>query len=582
MSNVRTAFPVLPNATTQAFIDANVGAADQTGDIQTDMKKAFIVAMGLSGNNYSLDDLWKRWTVYASGINDPPHIGQHPGHYLTEAQLNAGEGFPTAAVAGTLTGYELHPTNRITFNANEDVSAMWMSTDGSYMVTFHDNAVDTNSYHEYDLSTAFDVSTAVERVGEFDPSTFRVRGMWMSPDGTKLFGVDGGTNIKYHTLTTPYSVTTAGAGTIEDMTGVSAGVSDIQFNSGGTKMYLLAAGDNAVHEFDLSTAFDPSTRGAVVNTLDYSALTGVTMRGMAISPDGGTVILVSETVTEQAYRFTLSTPFDLSTGSDSTERLPLDAQILAVTTPWGIQFSEDATKIYVVINGGANTMYTWDNSLAVNAFGEMLIHFDGTDGQTSATDVLGSTPLTFNSLAELDTAEKKFGSASLLCNGYVDFDNTFWTTNNLENGDLTVELWYRPDGLAAANDRLIQMADGDVLAGFSIGHLNTTQIYLLLEFDPASGGWDYAGPGSPVLTAGQWYHVAYVREVDKHSFYVNGSLVGSTENTADLYINGADDSVIGGQATGRQNSGHIDEVRISARAVYNQDFTPRTSAFPDS
>lgn len=68
-----------------------------------------------------------------------------------------------------------------------------------------------------------------------------------------------------------------------------------------------------------------------------------------------------------------------------------------------------------------------------------LSHFDGADGATSATDEKGHA-ITFNGNAQLDTAQKKFGTASLLLDGTGDSiqlaDSADW---NLGSGSFVIE-----------------------------------------------------------------------------------------------------------------------------------------------
>jgi hypothetical protein len=73
----------------------------------------------------------------------------------------------------------------------------------------------------------------------------------------------------------------------------------------------------------------------------------------------------------------------------------------------------------------------------------LLLPFDGADGATAATDY-SPTPktVTFAGNAQLDTANKKWGNASLLLDGTGDYlsipDHADW---DLGTGDYTVEAW---------------------------------------------------------------------------------------------------------------------------------------------
>jgi len=80
---------------------------------------------------------------------------------------------------------------------------------------------------------------------------------------------------------------------------------------------------------------------------------------------------------------------------------------------------------------------------------KLLLHFDGTDGQTSTVDSTARhSPINFNGATELDTAIKKFGTASLLLPGangdYLDISgsadfNIFGATDEVQ----TVDFWVK-------------------------------------------------------------------------------------------------------------------------------------------
>ena len=99
------AFPPLDSQGTEDLISANVAAGDRSGDINTDLKKALIALLGLSGSNYALDDLWKRYQLSTVVTEDPDtisagkppsrtppeHVGQHPKNFLPPGRIrNAG------------------------------------------------------------------------------------------------------------------------------------------------------------------------------------------------------------------------------------------------------------------------------------------------------------------------------------------------------------------------------------------------------------------------------------------------------------------------------------------------------------
>lgn len=128
------AYPVLDSQATATLINDNVAAGDRTGDLSTDLKKALISLLGLSGSNYSLDDLWKRYQLSSNVTSDvdvegppartpPGHGGQHPAHFLPPGRLNNpgnANGFPAGGGGGTDPLF-----------ANVWLLANWESVDGN-------------------------------------------------------------------------------------------------------------------------------------------------------------------------------------------------------------------------------------------------------------------------------------------------------------------------------------------------------------------------------------------------------------------------------------------------------------------
>ena len=90
----------------------------------------------------------------------------------------------------------------------------------------------------------------------------RPMGVDFNSNGTKMFVVGTVENkIFEFDLTTGFDVSTATKNSNEcDFAGIGSDVVDIEFNSDGTKLFLVdIGGDDAIEEFDLSTAYDVST-----------------------------------------------------------------------------------------------------------------------------------------------------------------------------------------------------------------------------------------------------------------------------------------------------------------------------------
>jgi hypothetical protein len=163
-----------------------------------------------------------------------------------------------------------------------NLSIAWDITTASYLQDFSVAAQDTfptglffkpdgakmyisgdinDSVYEYDLSTAWDISSAVYL------QTFSVaaqetgpQDLFFKPDGTKMYVVGSqGDEVNEYTLGTPWDISTA---SFVQNCSVSAQDTDplgLFFKPDGTKMYVSGGIGNDVNEYSLSSAWDIST-----------------------------------------------------------------------------------------------------------------------------------------------------------------------------------------------------------------------------------------------------------------------------------------------------------------------------------
>ena len=205
-----------------------------------------------------------------------------------------------------------------------------------------------------------------------------------------------------------------------------------------------------------------------------------------------------------------------------------------------------------------------------------LLHFDGADASTTATDVTGKT-WTAAGNAQLDTAQSKFGSASGLFDGTGDYISTPDSTDfDFGSGDFTIEFWVRPNSVAGFQNligkRLVvayapftMALDGDKLRS----RLSTT-----------GSSWAMDQTGAIAISTGAWTHIALTRSGTTFRQFVNGVLDGSTTFSGALMANSSA-VYVGAQSDGAAAySGWIDDFRITKGvARYTANFTPPSSAF---
>jgi DNA-binding beta-propeller fold protein YncE len=156
---------------------------------------------------------------------------------------------------------------------------------------------------------------------------------------------------------------------ISDITWVASGGAGIGsnpqglfFKPDGTKMYVTGSSSDAVREFSLSKAWDPTTR-SLTYTFSVSAQE-TTPAGLTFKADGTKMYVIGYTG-DDINEYELSTAWDVSTASYS-QNFSIAAQ---EATPRCVQFKTDGTKMYVMGNTGDdvneyNLSTAWDVSTA--------------------------------------------------------------------------------------------------------------------------------------------------------------------------------------------------------------------------
>jgi len=186
--------------------------------------------------------------------------------------------------------------------------------------------------------------------------------------------------------------------------------------------------------------------------------------------------------------------------------------------------------------------------------------------------------------AQVDTAQSKFGGASLLLDG-----NDWLTTSNIytSNSEFTIEAWIRFTDLSTyATARLYQGSTG-VSNARHLVYITTPahptvpdRVYVAL----GTGGsysflfFDYSGTGFSTNT---WYHIAATRDSSNNvRVFINGSQVGSAQtNTKAMFSTGTTTKIGYSDDNSHGIVGNVDEIRVSDTARYTSGFTPSTSAF---
>ena len=166
-----------------------------------------------------------------------------------------------------------------------------------------------------------------------------------SSDGTKMYMVgntDPDTVFQY-TLSTAWDLSTASYASKSFSTSTQeTGVGGLSFKSDGTKMYIVGTGNDTVYQYSLSTAHDVSTASYDSKSVSVSSQ-DTTPSGLNFSPDGTKMYVVGDT-NNSIYQYTLTTAWDVSTASYASKSLSVASE---ETAPTGMAFNSDGTKVFI-------------------------------------------------------------------------------------------------------------------------------------------------------------------------------------------------------------------------------------------
>lgn len=215
---------------------------------------------------------------------------------------------------------------------------------------------------------------------------------------------------------------------------------------------------------------------------------------------------------------------------------------------------------------------------------KLISHFNGEDAATAYTDPVAGA-YTFEGAAQLDTAEKKFGTASLLLNGTTDYvslpDSTSWSfgANNF-----TIHLWVKYNSLPT---------DGTGVPLISQYSSDTVNWSLLLKVVGSTYYYCFTAVFGSIRTIIQrevgteyspsgFTHIALTRSGDDYRLFENGVMLGSprTYSSGLIPSSGLVCAGFGGDGLGGNAylDGWVDEVCIiNGTALWTSDFTPPTS-----
>ncbi|MDA7830645.1 Ig-like domain-containing protein [Candidatus Pelagibacter sp.] len=390
----------------------------------------------------------------------------------------------------------------------------------------------TNKIYEIELGSAFDLSSATktQQIASVDVTPC---GITFNNDGTKLFLAGfNGHKIVVWPLSTAYSLASGSVGTPAeyDVSTQSSRPRDIDFNSDGTKMYIVSADDNEyVSVYSLNTAFDLSAGFSHLG--NFTTVSDQDEEPFSIEfNNDGTKFYMNGYQTDSVYEYDVDSEgsaFDLGfTDPTLTSSVPADnATGVAVDATIVLNFSEnvDTESGNITIKKGNAVIETIDvtDTDRVSGTGTSQITitpssnfedltefyvlidptaFDDADGRSYAgipTDTEALSFTTTNTVPTLTSSVPADNATGVAVDATIVLN--FSENVDTESGNITIK---KTSGDAVVET--INVTDTNIVTGTGTSQItitpssnfdNNTEYYVLIAgtaFDDSDGG-SYAG-----------------------------------------------------------------------------------------
>ena len=209
----------------------------------------------------------------------------------------------------------------------------------------------------------------------------------------------------------------------------------------------------------------------------------------------------------------------------------------------------------------------------IDSYTKLLLHCDGVDGSQTFTDSATGKTITAVGNAQIDTAQKKFGTGSALFDGTGDYLTTPDHADfNVGSGAFTFDWWIRFNSVAETQF-IFDQKTGGVDRWYLMWYQPTTSLNLQVY---ASAARVINLDATWLPSVNTWYHVVLVRTGNTFKAFVDGSQIGDDVSDTSAIPNMAEVFYIAVKNDGTKAiNGWIDEFRFSKGiARWTANFTP--------
>jgi hypothetical protein len=163
----------------------------------------------------------------------------------------------------------------------------------------------------------------------------------------------------------------------------------------------------------------------------------------------------------------------------------------------------------------------------LSSYHKVLQYFDGADESTTFTDQAGKT-FTARGNAQLDTAQRRFGTASLLLDGTGDYEDTPDNADFTISGDMSILAHVRFSAVTTNMGICGQATDGN--NGWRLLFRNDLSTIGIQIYSGGSTIVNISGSWSP--STNTWYKITMTRIGNDWSIWVNETLPASGTDTS--------------------------------------------------
>lgn len=247
-----------------------------------------------------------------------------------------------------------------------------MSADGTNLYVV---GTTNDTVYQYPVITPYDISTATT-VGLKSYSVTSTAGVPVSiffkPDGTAFYILNDSTteSVQRFNLSTAWDVSTATYVDSYAFT-IETSPAGLEFSPDGTKMHIIGTTNDTVYQFALSTAWDLST-AATTATYTFS------VTAFDSAPSGiefnstGTIMYIVGTGNDSIIQYNLSTAWNITTAVYS-QRLPLITSGFTVNAPRDIYVDLD-NNVMLIVDDAADRVFQYNtNTNALKIIGNQVI-----------------------------------------------------------------------------------------------------------------------------------------------------------------------------------------------------------------